>query len=56
MQRRTLIRHMLATCTVLLAGPWIALPCAAQGSWPTAKTISYVVPFPLAATPTRLPA
>jgi len=45
MQRRTLIRHTLATGTTLLAGALIALPAAAQGGWPTAKPITYVVPF-----------
>lgn len=46
MQRRTLIRHTLATGTVLLAGALTSLPATAQGAWPTAKPITYVVPFP----------
>jgi len=45
MQRRTLIRHTLATGITLLAGALSALPAAAQGGWPTAKPITYVVPF-----------
>ncbi|GAB3185319.1 Bug family tripartite tricarboxylate transporter substrate binding protein [Hydrogenophaga aquatica] len=46
MQRRTLIRHTLATSTALLAGALTTLPVAAQSGWPTAKPITYVVPFP----------
>ena len=45
MQARKLIRRSLVA-TVLLAGAFAALPAAAQGSWPTGKAITYVVPFP----------
>lgn len=49
MQRRNLIRHSLAASTLLLgaacASLFAALPAAAQGSWPTGKAITYVVPF-----------
>ncbi|CAN7601710.1 MULTISPECIES: Bug family tripartite tricarboxylate transporter substrate binding protein [unclassified Acidovorax] len=41
MQRRTLIHTAALAAAVGLA----ALPAAAQGTWPTGKTISYVVPF-----------
>ena len=41
MQRRTLIHTAALAAAVGLAG----LPAAAQGTWPTGKTISYVVPF-----------
>lgn len=46
MQRRTLIRQTLVTGTALLATAFATLPAAAQGGWPTAKPITYVVPFP----------
>ncbi len=45
MQRRTLIRRSLAASTLLLGGALVTLPALAQGSWPTAKAITYVVPF-----------
>ena len=45
MQARKLIRRSLAA-TLLLASAFAALPAAAQGSWPTGKAITYVVPFP----------
>ena len=45
MQARKLVRRSLVA-TLLLAGAFAALPAAAQGSWPTGKAITYVVPFP----------
>ena len=45
MQRRTLIRRSLAASTLLLGGALVAQPTLAQGSWPTGKAITYVVPF-----------
>ena len=45
MQARKLIRRSLVA-TLLLASAFAALPAAAQGSWPTGKAITYVVPFP----------
>src|SRR5689334_21901468 len=45
MQARHLIRRSLVA-SVLLAGAFAVLPAAAQGSWPTGKAITYVVPFP----------
>ena len=41
MQRRTLIH----TAALAAAVGFIGLPAAAQGTWPTGKPISYVVPF-----------
>ena len=41
MQRRTLIH----TAALAAAVGFISLPAAAQGTWPTGKPISYVVPF-----------
>ncbi|KQO19429.1 MFS transporter [Acidovorax sp. Leaf76] len=41
MQRRTLIHTAALAAAVGLT----AMPAAAQGTWPTGKTISYVVPF-----------
>ncbi|MDE2415390.1 MAG: tripartite tricarboxylate transporter substrate binding protein [Comamonadaceae bacterium] len=46
MQRRKLTLHCLAVSTLLLGGVLAAMPIAAQGSWPTGKAITYVVPFP----------
>ena len=46
MQRRTLIRQSLAASALLLGAASLALPAAAQGSWPTGKAITYLVPFP----------
>ncbi len=43
MQRRTLI-HSAALAAVVASG-LIGMPASAQGTWPTGKTISYVVPF-----------
>ena len=43
MHRRTMIRRSLAASAVLLLGPIAAM---AQGSWPTGKAITYLVPFP----------
>ncbi|WP_291466943.1 tripartite tricarboxylate transporter substrate binding protein [Acidovorax sp.] len=42
MQRR---RHLIHTAALAAAVGFIGLPAAAQGTWPTGKTISYVVPF-----------
>ncbi|MBV7544631.1 tripartite tricarboxylate transporter substrate binding protein [Acidovorax sp. sic0104] len=41
MQRRTLIH----TAALAAAVGFVSLPAAAQGTWPTGKPISYVVPF-----------
>ncbi|MBS0390347.1 MAG: tripartite tricarboxylate transporter substrate binding protein [Proteobacteria bacterium] len=46
MQRRTLIHRSLAASALLLGGAFVTMPTAAQGSWPTGKAITYVVPFP----------
>ncbi|MGO4389872.1 Bug family tripartite tricarboxylate transporter substrate binding protein [Variovorax sp. M-6] len=46
MQRRTLIHTALAS----LAAGLPALPALAQGQWPTAKPITYLVPFPAGGT------
>lgn len=46
MQRRTLIHTALAS----LAGSLPALPAFAQNPWPTAKPITYLVPFPAGGT------
>lgn len=43
MQRRTLIHT--ATLAAVVASGLIGLPAGAEGTWPTGKTISYVVPF-----------
>lgn len=43
MQRRTLI-HTAALAAAAVSG-LISLPASAQGTWPTGKTISYIVPF-----------
>lgn len=46
MQRRTLIRDSFAASTLLLGSALLtSLPAMAQGSWPTGKAITYVVPF-----------
>jgi len=45
MQRRTLIRRSLDASTLLLGTALAALPAWAQGSWPTGKAITYLVPF-----------
>ncbi len=46
MQRRTLIRRSLAASTLLLGAALApSLPALAQGSWPTGKAITYLVPF-----------
>ncbi|MDB5826234.1 MAG: transporter [Variovorax sp.] len=42
MQRRTLIHAAVLSS--------IALPAFAQSTWPTGKTINYVVPFPAGGT------
>ena len=42
MQRRTLIQAAVAATLATLG----SLPAMAQGTWPTAKAITYVVPFP----------
>lgn len=41
MQRRTLIH----TAALVAAGTLFGLPATAQGTWPTGKPISYMVPF-----------
>ena len=41
MQRRTLIH----SAVLAAAGTLLGLPALAQGTWPTGKTISYMVPF-----------
>ena len=46
MQRRTLIHRTLAASTLLLGATLATLPAMAQGTWPTGKAITYVVPFP----------
>ena len=46
MQRRTLIHRSLAASALLLGGGFATRPAAAQGSWPTGKAITYLVPFP----------
>ncbi len=43
MQQRR--RHLIHTTALAAAVGLIGLPAAAQGTWPTGKTISYVVPF-----------
>ncbi len=46
MQRRSLILRSLAASTLLLGGALATtLPALAQGSWPTGKAITYLVPF-----------
>ncbi|MEJ8827409.1 tripartite tricarboxylate transporter substrate binding protein [Variovorax humicola] len=44
MQRRTLVQSAIATLAAS------ALPAFAQGTWPTGKTITYLVPFPAGGT------
>ncbi|HSV55032.1 MAG TPA: tripartite tricarboxylate transporter substrate binding protein, partial [Burkholderiaceae bacterium] len=46
MQRRTLVQAAAAS----LASSLISLPALAQGSWPTGKAITYLVPFPAGGT------
>jgi tripartite-type tricarboxylate transporter receptor subunit TctC len=46
MQRRTLIHTALASLAAGAAGA----PAFAQGSWPTGKPITYIVPFPAGGT------
>ncbi len=46
MQRRTLVRTALASAAASLAG----VPAFAQNQWPTARAITYVVPFPAGGT------
>jgi tripartite-type tricarboxylate transporter receptor subunit TctC len=46
MQRRTLLNTALAA----MAGGLSTLPAFAQGSWPTGKPITYLVPFPAGGT------
>lgn len=46
MQRRTLLQSTLATSALLLGASLVAAPALAQGSWPTGKPITYLVPFP----------
>ena len=42
MQRRTLIQAAIA----VTASSFASLPAFAQGTWPTGKAITYMVPFP----------
>lgn len=46
MQRRTLIQCSLSAGALLLGAGFAAAPALAQGSWPTGKPITYLVPFP----------
>ncbi|MBS0468108.1 MAG: tripartite tricarboxylate transporter substrate binding protein [Proteobacteria bacterium] len=46
MQRRTLIQASFAAGALFLGASFTAAPALAQGSWPTGKAITYVVPFP----------
>ena len=46
MQRRTLIQRTLAVTTLLVGASYAITPALAQGTWPTGKTITYMVPFP----------
>jgi len=46
MQRRTLLQRSLAASSLFLGSGLTAVPAAAQGSWPTGKAITYLVPFP----------
>ena len=46
MHRRTLVHRSLAVSALVLGGAFAALPAAAQGTWPTGKAITYLVPFP----------
>jgi len=43
-------RHFIHTTAAGLAGGLAALPVFAQGSWPTGKAITYLVPFPAGGT------
>jgi tripartite-type tricarboxylate transporter receptor subunit TctC len=43
MHRRTMIQGALSTMATMAT---VALPALAQGSWPTGKAITYIVPFP----------
>lgn len=45
MQRRHLITHTALTTLAALASSLGALPAAAQSPWPSAKPITYIVPF-----------
>ncbi|MFT3814527.1 MAG: tripartite tricarboxylate transporter substrate binding protein [Acidovorax sp.] len=48
MQRRTLIHRSIAASALLLGASLATapVPAMAQGTWPTGKAITYVVPFP----------
>lgn len=46
MQRRTMIKRLLAAQAAVLGSGYAALPARAQGQWPTGKAITYLVPFP----------
>ena len=46
MDRRTVLNRSLAASVLLLGGTFAALPVMAQGTWPTGKAITYLVPFP----------
>jgi tripartite-type tricarboxylate transporter receptor subunit TctC len=45
MHRRTMIQGSIATMAAVAASA-LTLPAFAQGSWPTGKAITYIVPFP----------
>jgi tripartite-type tricarboxylate transporter receptor subunit TctC len=45
MHRRTMIQGTLATMAAVAASA-LTLPAMAQGTWPTGKAITYIVPFP----------
>ncbi len=46
MQRRTLIHRSIAASALLLGASLATAPAMAQGTWPTGKAITYMVPFP----------
>ncbi|QMV75524.1 tripartite tricarboxylate transporter substrate binding protein [Comamonas piscis] len=46
MQRRTLIQSSLAASALLLGSGLASTSVLAQSSWPTGKSITYMVPFP----------
>lgn len=46
MQRRTLFQRSLAASALLLGGSFAVQSAMAQTGWPTARAITYLVPFP----------
>ena len=46
MQRRTLIQSSLAASALMLGAGLASTSALAQSSWPTGKSITYLVPFP----------